>query len=332
LGYPEGVPGPLGGICFKPGDNNKVLIGGAANSAGAMLYEIAITRSPNGFITGFSGTATPYAACPGIDGGLCVAPGSGGTLIYTTYPSNMIGQIQPGDAGPDRVDAMADFGISGTTGTCQFVPASHPGAGNLVIGSYSTGFYWVLPMTPVAGTSPTLYQPGQAGEHVSVGFGPEGIVYIPLFSPIFNETPTMLVSEYGAGAISAYDVGPDGRPVAATRRVFIGGLSGAEGAALDPRTNSLLFSTFGGGAGVVMVPGFNLPPCGPADIGRSGGLFGPDGLLNNNDFVVMIDRFFANDPRADYGGVGGVAGADGLFDNNDFVVFIDIFFAGCPEE
>ena len=69
--------------------------------------------------------------------------------------------------------------------------------------------------------------------------------------------------------------------------------------------------------------------CGPADIGGTGGLPDEDGLLNNNDFIVFIDWFFAADARADRGATGGVPGADGAFDNNDFVVYIDQFFAGC---
>ncbi|HYD01992.1 MAG TPA: GC-type dockerin domain-anchored protein, partial [Phycisphaerales bacterium] len=72
-----------------------------------------------------------------------------------------------------------------------------------------------------------------------------------------------------------------------------------------------------------------FPPCGPADIGATGGLDAPDGRLDNNDFVVFIDRFFAQVPSADVGSTGGVAGIDGAWDNNDFVVFIDRFFAGC---
>ncbi|HZW07799.1 MAG TPA: GC-type dockerin domain-anchored protein [Phycisphaerales bacterium] len=70
------------------------------------------------------------------------------------------------------------------------------------------------------------------------------------------------------------------------------------------------------------------PDC-PADVGRTGGVPGPDGLLNNNDFVVFIDWFFTHDARADRGTTGGVEGHDGQFNNNDFVVFIDQFFAGC---
>ncbi|HZW05786.1 MAG TPA: GC-type dockerin domain-anchored protein [Phycisphaerales bacterium] len=70
------------------------------------------------------------------------------------------------------------------------------------------------------------------------------------------------------------------------------------------------------------------PVC-PADIGGTGGLPGADGVLNNNDFVVFIDRFFAHAPSADIGTTGGVPGSDGVWNNNDFVVFIDQFFAGC---
>jgi hypothetical protein len=70
------------------------------------------------------------------------------------------------------------------------------------------------------------------------------------------------------------------------------------------------------------------PSC-PADIGTTGGLPGHDGALNNNDFIVFIDYFFAQNPLADRGSTGGVPGADGQWNNNDFVVFIDQFFAGC---
>ena len=69
-------------------------------------------------------------------------------------------------------------------------------------------------------------------------------------------------------------------------------------------------------------------PC-PVDVGAQGGVAGSDGQLDNNDFIVFINYFFAADARADVGSQGGIAGADTLFDNNDFIVFIDQFFAGC---
>jgi hypothetical protein len=70
--------------------------------------------------------------------------------------------------------------------------------------------------------------------------------------------------------------------------------------------------------------------CGPADVGSQGGVPGPDGLLNNNDFVVFIDMFFNHDAGADLGQQGGIPGADSAWDNNDWVVFINYFFDGCP--
>ncbi|HZW06853.1 MAG TPA: GC-type dockerin domain-anchored protein [Phycisphaerales bacterium] len=67
----------------------------------------------------------------------------------------------------------------------------------------------------------------------------------------------------------------------------------------------------------------------PGDVGITGGIFGHDGVYDNNDFVVFIDLFFASSPLADLGSTGGVSGPDGVWDNNDFVVFIEQFFTGC---
>jgi hypothetical protein len=66
-----------------------------------------------------------------------------------------------------------------------------------------------------------------------------------------------------------------------------------------------------------------------ADIGRQGAEAFPDGVLDNNDFIVYIDWFFSNYERADVGGQGAAEGSDGAFDNNDFVVFIQRFFTPC---
>jgi hypothetical protein len=67
----------------------------------------------------------------------------------------------------------------------------------------------------------------------------------------------------------------------------------------------------------------------PADLGHAGGFAGPDGQLDNNDFIIFINYFFTNNVLADIGRAGGVEGADLQFDNNDFIVFINRFFAGC---
>jgi len=85
---------------------------------------------------------------------------------------------------------------------------------------------------------------------------------------------------------------------------------------------------FGGSYGPYVLD-LGIQQCGPADLGGQGGVAEPDGALDNNDFVVFIDKFFNHDAAADVGRQGGLPGSDGVFDNNDFVIFIDFFFDGC---
>jgi hypothetical protein len=48
--------------------------------------------------------------------------------------------------------------------------------------------------------------------------------------------------------------------VLSTRRVIVTGLSGAEGALVDPVTGDFIFSTFGGEGRIIVVRGFRAPP------------------------------------------------------------------------
>jgi hypothetical protein len=51
-----------------------------------------------------------------------------------------------------------------------------------------------------------------------------------------------LLSEFSAGEIGAYDIDANRDPILATRRDFLTGLTGAEGAVIDPLTGDFLFS------------------------------------------------------------------------------------------
>ena len=66
----------------------------------------------------------------------------------------------------------------------------------------------------------------------------------------------MLVSEFDAGEVAAYEIDANGDPVVDTRRTFVDGLTVAEGALLDPLTGDFLFSTFGGGDRIIAIRGF----------------------------------------------------------------------------
>jgi hypothetical protein len=253
LGAVSGLPAPAGGLTFL--NSNTLLIGGAANQSAGAIYSVPVTRDPGGAITGL-GTATLYATAPNIDGGLTFGPG--GVLFFTGYSNNTIGQIKPASTVPDRITTVTGNGINSSVGSLVFVPAGYNGAGQLKVLSYNANTWETLPYSLASDSSGT-YDFGSSFGEVQLSGGLEGAVYVPMGSPLFANQ-SVLVSEYGAGRVVAYETDAQGDPVASTLRVLVGGLSGAEGAAIDPVTGDFMFSTFGGGNKVVRVTGFAAPP------------------------------------------------------------------------
>lgn len=249
LGSITGVPSNLGGLTFL--DNNTLLIGGAANTTNGAIYSVPLTRDAQGFITAF-GTATLYATCPNIDGGLTFGPG--GVLFSTGYNNNTLLQHLPGSTTPDLITSLTTFGIGSSVGTCMFVPAGFPGAGQFKVASYSANTWHTVSLTVnAAGT----YDVVSATPALAISGGPEGILYPPPGSPQLTDFSTVLLSEYGVGQIAVYDIDSNGDPLPATRQTFMTGLTGAEGAVVDPVTGDMVFSTYGGGNRVIRVTGFS---------------------------------------------------------------------------
>jgi hypothetical protein len=254
IGAPTGVPAPFGGLTLKAGTNDRLLIGGEANAATGALYEIGLVRDGSGHITGFSGSATRFADAAYNDGGVTYGPG--GVLFLARWPSNEIGQTIPGSAITNKIVDLAALGVTSSPGSVTFVPPGQPGAGSLKLAGYGDGRWYDAAVSPDgAGTYDIVNV--QAIPDVTLT-GPEGFVYVAAGSPRFN-TPSILVSEYSAGQVSAYEVDANGDPRVATRRAFVTGLSGAEGAFVDPVTGDFVFSTFGGGDRVIVVRGFARP-------------------------------------------------------------------------
>lgn len=258
LGSVSGVPGFYGGVTFKLGDPNTLLLGGAANGPAGAIYEIGVARDGFGHITGFSGTASLFATAPEIDGGLEYGPG--GVLFYTGYAENLLGQIKPGSTTPDKVISLSPLGITASVGALAFVPASHPGAGLLKLVSYNSADWYTVGLTPDGfGT----YDISTVAHEVDLGgTDPEGISYVPLGSSLFT-SPSVLVAKYVSGRVDSYEVDANGDPILSTQRTFLSGLAGAEGAVIDPVTGDFIFSTFGGGDRIARVSGFTVPSAVP---------------------------------------------------------------------
>ncbi|MFO1077848.1 MAG: hypothetical protein U1E73_09000 [Planctomycetota bacterium] len=270
LGSAAGVGTPYGGCVFKAGNPNVLVLGGGANGGSGAIYEVTVARDPQGFITGFVGTATQVSTAAFIDGGLCYGPNN--VLFFTTYNNNTLGQIKPGSTVPDKVINLANFGVTGSTGTCNFAPANFPGAGELKIASYSGGGFYGFTIAP-DGTGTFDITP--ANGPTQINGGPEGILYVPPGSALIPDYTSILVNEYSTGSVVLYSLDAQGNPVPASRTMFMTGLSGAEGSCIDPITGDLVFVTFGGGDRVVRVTGFGV--CG-SNVPYGTGIAGLNGV------------------------------------------------------
>ncbi len=270
LGSVTGLPNNYGGLLFKAGDPNKVLIGGQANTASGGLYEVSVTRGAGGHITGL-GAAVLIGTAPYNDGGFAYGPD--GVLFLSRWPVNGLSQYKPGSTDPDKVVDLAPLGVVSSHAALNFVPAGFAGAGQLKGVSWSGGQFYTFGLAADgSGTFDVL----TATLEATIGGGPEGFVYIDGANAGFGDD-SLLVSEYSAGTIGVYDIDANGDPIVATRRDFLTGLTGAEGAAIDPVTGDFLFSTFGGGSRIVVVQGFiapELPPDTPVPEPMSLAFFG----------------------------------------------------------
>ena len=316
LGPPPGVPAQLGGLCMAPGQPNTLLIGGAANTAAGLIYAVPIVRDAMGRITGFAlaPETTVFCVAAFNDGGVTFGPG--GVLFLSRWPVNGLGQRLPGSSITDRIIDLAPLGIEQSHASINFPPAGFPGAGRVKLCSWANGQWSDAALSADgAGTFDLINVQERPGSRLPGG--PEGFAYVPLTSAGFA-MPTMIVSEFSAGNVVVYDLDPLGDPVVSSRRVFMSGLSGAEGAFIDPVTGDFVFSTFGGGNRVVVVRGFSAPPppCNPD--------FNGDGTLNPDDLADYIVCYFTEPPcsQAEFN-------FDGSINPDDLSDYINAYFDGC---
>jgi hypothetical protein len=186
------------------------------------------------------------------------------------------------------------------------------------------------------GASPVLFNPAGDGEQGVFGYAdcaptmtlgdfdgdgaPDRDGVDPAWFYTVPTDPRRTAITLFSGGGEAIDIGsavtPDGTPAGLTSVDFVRIRTGVN------RTSNVFGESSTEIGGVAEVRARKR-----ADIGSQGGSIGPDGALDNNDFVVFIDLFFRQSPLADTGVQGGIEGSDGAWDNNDFVVFIGWFFS-----
>ncbi len=257
LGPVPGLPAQkYGGLTLtREPCSTRLYIGGAANTAAGKLYSIDVRRDSNGHVTGFSGTATVVSEAPFNDGGITFGPT--GVLFFARWPTNELQQTRPGSMAADKVIALSPFGFGFASASLAFVPAGFPGAGQFKMVSWPLGQWYTATLAP-DGQGTFDLKKLTTVDRRSPG-GPEGFVYVAPGSPKFD-APSVLVSEWDAKRVSSYTIDERAEPLLATRRDFVVGLNGAEGAYRDPATGDFFFSTFtAAGANVdrvIVVRGF----------------------------------------------------------------------------
>ena len=251
LGNLPNVPNNWGGLTVEIDDPYVLLIGGAANTANGQLYAVEITRDVGCHVTGWAGTPImPFAEAAYNDGGVAYGPDD--VLFLARWPNNQLGQQKLGSVATDKIIDLAPFAVVSSPGGLNFVPPGFGGEGLLKFVSWSGGQWYTVDIAPDGnGTFDIL----SATLETTIPGGPEGFVHIGADNPGFP-VEGLLVSEWSAGNLAAYDADADGDPVLASRRDFVVGLTGAEGAFLDPYSGDFLFTTFGGGNRLIAIRGF----------------------------------------------------------------------------
>jgi hypothetical protein len=140
LGSVAGLPPEYGGLTFRAGDPNTILIGGHANLAAGGLYAATVARGAGGHITGF-GSATLYAEAAYSDGGIVYHPGDD-VLLLARWPVNQLGELKPGSRTTDKIVNLQPLGVASSLAALNVVPPGFPGAGDWKFVTWASGDWY----------------------------------------------------------------------------------------------------------------------------------------------------------------------------------------------
>jgi hypothetical protein len=241
-----------GGIAFKPGDPNTMLIMGRTDT-NAALFSFGVLRDNNNHITGYAGNAVVVAPAPHADGGMGYVDD---VLLYARYITNQLGEIKDGSTATDKVVNLTALGADPGVAGVGVVPMGYPGTGKLKSTSYVTGS-WSTDAFSLNGSG-TLDITSVTKETTLTG-GPEGFAFVPAGSPIFPAN-SMIQAEFDTGVLSTYSLDSDGDPLPGTRQVVASGFAIPAGVAIDPITGDALISHNPSSPHLEVVRGFAGPP------------------------------------------------------------------------
>jgi MYXO-CTERM domain-containing protein len=293
-GTEVGVPGLLGAMMFSD-DGDTLYVVGDSEQSNSALYAVQVTRdSETGEVTDlgpaemttlvFSGSLT------GLDTGLEIGPD--GTLFYTYWDANRIGERPGGFEGEETVYEMFTPGVPSSVAGLTFSPHvddSNTGFGQMQVSSWFGDGIYNIPLTPLGDG---LFEPGDAVLFVTLPQqGTGAIQYVP--SGLF-EGNVMYVN-WDFGEVRVLEIDPEtglpidadsGEPTLGTanpvdqRFAYELGV-GPWGLEFDARSNDFFVSTWEGDPFNSIIqfsgPGFSNGTGGTGGGGGTGGDGGAGG-------------------------------------------------------
>jgi hypothetical protein len=272
-----GIPGPLAGLLFSA-DGNLLYVVGASETPTSALYGVPVTRDPlTGDVTGLGPAAAVTkvfdgtAATPGLDAGFEIGPG--GTLFYTYWSSNRLGERPGGVTGAETQFNMGTVGVPSSVAGMTFSPhRTDPGTGfgMMQVSSWQGANLYEVPLTS-AGAG--IFTPGAVTLFVTLPQqGTGAIQYVPS-GPLAGN---LMYVNYNFGEVRLLTIdAATGLPVDKTSGLptlgtanptdsrFASGLGvGPWGLEFDPRTNDFFVATFRGDPAnsIVQIGGAGFPP------------------------------------------------------------------------
>lgn len=274
-----GVPPPYGGMSFRKGDFDTLLLVGHAYttdpSGSAAIYSIGLKRDAEGHVIGFSDNAKLLMLAPGTynspyGAGTGLGYGPDGVLFYTNSAESYLAMIEPHDT---QVSDWVDLAALTPTpvieaGPLTFVPKSFPGAGKLKVGAHN-GHFYNLSLTADGGGTYYVTAVDDIGELSGSGTNPSGdfnvptgFGYIASGNPLFSN-PALLASQCdfneGDSKLYVYEIDGKGNPKLGSARSMVSNLCAA-GAVIDPQTGDMLFTNYYGYPPLTVLNGFTVAP------------------------------------------------------------------------